>query len=126
MTRFVLAVLVVALPAFAADPPKPEEAKKAAKKLADAMSAATLKGDVSEVFDHTYEGVKRDFHLYSPLVAPGGLVGLHDIVRRPDQPRIEVWKFWDELKASCRESREWIETRPGHRSIGIGVIAMPS
>ena len=76
--------------------------------------------------DHTYEGVKRDFQLYSPLVAPGGLVGLHDIVRRPDQPRIEVWQFWDELKASALEPREWIETRPGQRAIGIGGVRMPS
>lgn len=76
--------------------------------------------------DHTYEGVKRDFQLYSPLVAPGGLVGLHDIVRRPAQPRIEVWQFWDELKASAFEPCEWIETQPGQRSIGIGVVRMPS
>lgn len=30
--------------------------------------------------DHRYEGVRRDFELYSPLVRPGGLVALHDIL----------------------------------------------
>ena len=76
--------------------------------------------------DHTYEGVKKDFDLYSSLVAPGGLVALHDVVRRVDQPRIEVWRFWDELKQSRRGVREWIESAPDRRSIGIGVIEMPS
>ncbi|MBI1840939.1 MAG: class I SAM-dependent methyltransferase [Verrucomicrobia bacterium] len=76
--------------------------------------------------DHTYEGVKTDFELYSPLVAPGGLVALHDIVKRSDQPRIEVWRFWDELKQSARVAGEWIESDPNRRSIGIGAIEIPS
>src|ERR1700722_6805856 len=30
--------------------------------------------------DHSYEGVKRDFEMYSPLVRAGGLIAFHDIV----------------------------------------------
>ncbi|MDH5202921.1 MAG: class I SAM-dependent methyltransferase, partial [Nitrospirota bacterium] len=30
--------------------------------------------------DHRYTGVKKDFHLYSPLVKPGGLIAFHDIL----------------------------------------------
>ena len=29
--------------------------------------------------DHTYDGVKADYEMYSPLVRPGGLIGFHDI-----------------------------------------------
>jgi hypothetical protein len=39
----------------AAVPPKPEEAKKAAKKTAEGIGEAFLKGDFAAVFDHTYE-----------------------------------------------------------------------
>jgi predicted O-methyltransferase YrrM len=30
--------------------------------------------------DHTYEGVTRDFEMYSPLVKRGGIIAIHDIV----------------------------------------------
>ena len=30
--------------------------------------------------DHSYEGVKKDFEDYAPLVRPGGIVALHDII----------------------------------------------
>ncbi len=30
--------------------------------------------------DHGYEGVKKDFKDYSPLIRPGGIVALHDII----------------------------------------------
>lgn len=33
--------------------------------------------------DHTYEGVKKDFEMYSPLVRKGGLIAFHDIVPGP-------------------------------------------
>jgi hypothetical protein len=28
--------------------------------------------------DHRYEGVRRDFEMYSPLVGAGGLIAFHD------------------------------------------------
>jgi len=30
--------------------------------------------------DHTYEGVEKDFEMYSPLVRRGGIIAFHDIV----------------------------------------------
>jgi len=35
--------------------------------------------------DHTYEGVKRDFEMYSPLVRNGGIIAFHDIVKHPPE-----------------------------------------
>jgi hypothetical protein len=33
--------------------------------------------------DHTYEGVKKDFEMYSNLVGEGGVIAFHDIVPGP-------------------------------------------
>jgi predicted O-methyltransferase YrrM len=30
--------------------------------------------------DHSYEGVKKDFEMYSPLVRKGGIIAFHDII----------------------------------------------
>jgi len=46
--------------------------------------------------DHTYEGVKADWQMYGPLVAPGGLIAFHDLIRHPLAPG--VCDFWRELK----------------------------
>ncbi|WP_435551979.1 class I SAM-dependent methyltransferase [Natrinema sp. CGMCC1.2065] len=46
--------------------------------------------------DHSYEGVRRDYELYAPLVASDGLIALHDIVVHGDAD-IEVDEFWAEL-----------------------------
>lgn len=62
MSRFatLCAVLMsLSVPVLAADPPKPEDAKKEAKKLAAAMSQSFLKQDFAAVFDHTYEPVVK-------------------------------------------------------------------
>ncbi len=75
--------------------------------------------------DHTYEGVKRDFNLYSPLVRPGGLIALHDIMERPTQPDIEVFRFWDEIRETWH-GEAIISDSPDERKIGIGIIVKPS
>lgn len=79
--------------------------------------------------DHSYEGVKADFELFSPLVRPGGLIVFHDIV--PDfksRYGIEtssyvggVPQFWKELKASYQRVEELVEdsTQDG---FGIGIL----
>ena len=83
--------------------------------------------------DHTYQGVKQDFLLYRPLVAPDGCIALHDIAARPELPRIEVWRFWQELKAQFtaglkagprprEQLKEFLDPGPGCRPIGIGLI----
>lgn len=72
--------------------------------------------------DHTYQGVRRDFELYRQLLADDGVIALHDILPRHDQPRIEVWKFWEELKRTHRQTMEWVEREPNKRAIGIGLV----
>lgn len=55
--------------------------------------------------DHTYEGVKRDFEMYSPLVKDGGIIAFHDIAVHPPETGCEVSKFWSEIK----QKYEYIE-----------------
>jgi cephalosporin hydroxylase len=43
--------------------------------------------------DHTYEGVKKDFEMYSPLVKKG-IIAFHDIVPGPLEYVGGVPKFW--------------------------------
>ena len=66
--------------------------------------------------DHTYEGVKRDFEMYSPLVRKGGTVVFHDIVQ--DESGCEVPRFWSEIKDQYL-SREIIDAE---ENFGIGVL----
>lgn len=95
-----------------------------APQTADQVRTLTGANPVDFLFidgDHTYEGVKQDFLNYSPMLAEGGTIAFHDILKREDQPRIEVWKLWLELKRQ-HECHEWVDTLPGGRPIGIGVI----
>ena len=70
--------------------------------------------------DHTYEGVKRDFELYSQLVAEGGLIGFHDIAPIAPSADYGVRRFWEELKPS----HNWQEiiANPKQRGFGIGLL----
>jgi predicted O-methyltransferase YrrM len=70
--------------------------------------------------DHTYEGVRRDFMLYSPLVRRDGWIAFHDIV--PGRPELcgGVPDFWNELKPS-RTVRELVHDR-NQGAYGIGLI----
>jgi len=69
--------------------------------------------------DHTYDGVKRDFEMYAPLVRKGGLIGFHDIVPNPREPAIEVSRFWEEIRA---EFRHYEIVENWGRGYGIGLI----
>lgn len=71
--------------------------------------------------DHTYEGVKQDFEMYSPLVRPGGLIAFHDILPRPDIPDIQVDRFWHEIKGSY-STVEFIGSSGKGRPIGCGIL----
>ena len=48
--------------------------------------------------DHSYDGVRRDFELYGPLVRDGGLVAFHDIVPGTRIPNVGVHRFWSEIR----------------------------
>ena len=66
--------------------------------------------------DHSYEGVRRDFELYTPFVRSGGIVALHDIAS-PIAPGVA--RFWEELKGAY-ETDERIAS-----DLGIGVVRTP-
>ena len=68
--------------------------------------------------DHTYEGVKKDFTMYSPLVS--GIVALHDIAHHRPDANVHVDEFWREIKRSF-DSEEIIEN-PNQKWAGIGII----
>jgi predicted O-methyltransferase YrrM len=79
--------------------------------------------------DHSFEGVKADFDTYSPLVRPGGVIALHDIIPddmiRYGKPTLnisgEVYRYWAQLKTDFLGALEFVE-RPDQDAYGIGVI----
>jgi predicted O-methyltransferase YrrM len=70
--------------------------------------------------DHTYEGVKRDFELYAPLVRRGGIIAFHDIAEHPPALECEVSRFWKQIKSQYRHA-EIIEN-PQQGWAGIGLV----
>ena len=72
--------------------------------------------------DHSYEGVKKDFEMYGPLVKENGIIAFHDIVKVSPEIEInnEVNKFWNEIK----EKFEYIEIVDDWNQgwAGIGII----
>ena len=54
--------------------------------------------------DHTYNGVKADFELYSKLVRKGGIIAFHDIIDSPLHRELfcRVDLFWNEIKKDDR------------------------
>ena len=94
---------------------------------ADSHNQATLeevKGllngrDVDFLFidgDHSYEGVKKDFEMYSPLVKNGGIIAFHDLISACD-----VSKLWSEIKGDYIDYIEIIKDQDQGR-VGIGVL----
>ena len=73
--------------------------------------------------DHSYEGVKKDFEMYSPLVKKNGLVVFHDIAVHPPELKCDVHRFWGEIKKKYRHV-EFVEA-PAQAWAGIGVIFKP-
>ena len=70
--------------------------------------------------DHTYQGVKQDFLLYSPLVSAAGLTIFHDIAFHPPAKNTQVDVFWAEVSKTCL-SRTIIED-PHQGWAGIGIL----
>jgi predicted O-methyltransferase YrrM len=74
--------------------------------------------------DHRYEGVRRDFELYAPLVGNGGLIAFHDILPHPRVPLCQVDIFWNEIKGRYHHlelvdpAEDWGNGQWG----GIGVL----
>jgi cephalosporin hydroxylase len=48
--------------------------------------------------DHSFQGVKNDFELYSPLVNTGGIIAFHDIKDYPEDHWIKVDRYWKTIR----------------------------
>jgi predicted O-methyltransferase YrrM len=70
--------------------------------------------------DHSYEGVKKDFEMYSPLVKKEGIIAFHDINPGPPQNVGGVPEFWKEIKEKYK-FQEFVKNI-SQLSFGIGVI----
>jgi predicted O-methyltransferase YrrM len=70
--------------------------------------------------DHTYDGVKMDFELYSSLADKGCMIAFHDIVPGLAGGVSGVPRFWNEIKRDF----EYVELVKDWRQggFGIGVI----
>lgn len=75
--------------------------------------------------DHSYEGVRRDFELYAPLVRPGGMIALHDILPNPALPGNQVRPFWDEIRHRYVHREVVDQDHPGGVGMGIGILVQP-
>ena len=78
--------------------------------------------------DHSYEGVRADFELYSGMVRRGGLIAFHDINpdRRTEQCAGpisgEVPRFWREISGQHRS--EELIAKPDQPGFGIGLLSV--
>ena len=70
--------------------------------------------------DHSYEGVKKDFETYSPLVRKGGIIAFHDIVFGPLENVGGVPEFWNQIKYRYEHLEIVNDWNQG--GYGIGVI----
>jgi len=95
----------------------------------EAASWARARGPFDLLFldgDHSYGGVRSDWDEYSAMVAPGGLVALHDIAGDPESYsgglRMGVPKLWSEI---CRDMPgQTIELVGKWSQLGIGVVLL--
>ena len=69
--------------------------------------------------DHSYEGVAEDFRMYVPMVAPGGLIALHDIVPGPPEAVGGVPDFWREARGEVFDE---IVADPTQGGYGFGLV----
>mgnify|MGYP001038045043 CR=1 FL=1 len=69
--------------------------------------------------DHTYEGVKKDFEMYSSLLRQG-VIAFHDIVLGPSENVGGVPQFWQEIRDNY-DSKEIVEDQ-SQGGYGIGLL----
>jgi len=70
--------------------------------------------------DHSYDGVKKDFELYKPLVEKGGAIAFHDIASHPPEINCKADELWNKIKKDYK-FEEYIENRKQGWG-GIGLI----
>ena len=72
--------------------------------------------------DHTYEGVKRDFEMYSLLVRKRGIIAFGDIVPGGWESVGGVSQFWNEVTSYYHiKEREIVQDR-SQEGFGIGLL----
>lgn len=71
--------------------------------------------------DHSYEGVKKDWNMYAPLVREKGLIGFHDIIANTKDLRSGVDRFWNEIKRQYQYI-EIVDDRKNKCGYGIGLL----
>ena len=89
------------------------------------LVSMTLQGPLDALFidgDHSYQGVKQDFKMYSPLVRNGGIIGLHDIVDHPSETNCQVNLFWKNLLNNPDYDHTEIINDRKQGKCGIGVL----
>jgi predicted O-methyltransferase YrrM len=69
--------------------------------------------------DHTYEGVSRDFLRYGPLVRPGGMIAVHDIVEHSGSSGCDVYRFWRQVKRQFEHTEIVEDWESGFAGIGL-------
>ena len=83
--------------------------------------------------DHSYQGVKNDYELYSPMVNSTGIIAFHDINpdyltkfnKQTSSYTGGVPKFWKEIKQLYGDSSELIDSN-NQDGYGIGVLCVGS
>jgi hypothetical protein len=83
----------------------------------DALDCLLIDGD------HRFDGVRRDFLTFGPLVRVGGVIAVHDIVPGPEERVGDVPRFWKVVKTAY-ETRELVDDW-GQGGWGIGVVVVP-
>lgn len=71
---------------------------------------------------HSREEVWRDFHMYSALVAPGGLIAFHGVSTNSAEWTQGVARFWREFTIDHETEERVVDSEPG---FGIGVYRVP-
>lgn len=66
--------------------------------------------------DHTFEGARKDWEMYAPLVRPGGLVVFHDVAGNYEDTQVKA--FWDSIKTGYTH-REYLVHPNGLYGIGV-------
>lgn len=86
------------------------------------ISKAKLLGPYDLIFidaDHSYEGVKKDFYNYLPLLKKNGVIGFHDV----DNPEwMGINKFWNELKKTGKYKMKIFLKKGYPIQYGIGML----
>lgn len=67
--------------------------------------------------DHSYVGAAMDYSMYGPLVRPGGLILLHDVLNAHNT-LVDLAQLWDEI----RGEDGYVIASTRSRPVGFGVI----